>query len=270
MPCAASGGWGHFAHPDLPGWPFRIASARALPQSGTPGRHEPQRGFLGRLINRDPETAQPATAPVAPVQIAETAGSRLALAAAEWGHLKDTPSIAKLKRFAEHFRGTYYAELAAERIAELEEADAQAKAEAERNRAEAETRTKQEAEARCRQEQEEARRNAEGERIAREEADETGGRALCAWLLGRAADAMNCGGSRPVPARASRTSMPGRRWLLSRRANSLWARRPSRKAAKMPKGRSIRLDQSPVRARPLCRHAGGVRRLCRHGPSHAR
>jgi uncharacterized caspase-like protein len=106
----------------------------------TKDKQEPwqQSSLRAKFYFRPPEAPIPTgTDPV---------GSRLALAAAEWGQIKDTRIIAKLKRFAEHFRGTYYTELAVERIAELEEADrakataeaeAQAKAEAERKRAEA-------------------------------------------------------------------------------------------------------------------------------------
>ena len=65
----------------------------------------------------------------------------LTLAAAEWAKIKDTAGIAALKRFAQHFAKTYYAELAEERIAALEEA-ARVKA-----AAEAEARAKAQAEA---------------------------------------------------------------------------------------------------------------------------
>jgi len=44
--------------------------------------------------------------------------SLLAIAAAEWGQLKEAVDIGKLKRFVLHFAGTYYADLAEERIAE--------------------------------------------------------------------------------------------------------------------------------------------------------
>ncbi|MGO9474505.1 MAG: formylglycine-generating enzyme family protein [Rhodomicrobium sp.] len=73
------------------------------------------------------------------------------------GRLKDTADIAKLRRFVQHFAGTYYAELAEERIAGLEQAArdqvaaeaaarAKAAAEAERKRAEVEAAAKAEAE----------------------------------------------------------------------------------------------------------------------------
>ncbi len=103
---------------------------------------------------------KPTEAPVQPG--ADVGSSTLALAAQEWGQIKDTADIAKLKRFSQHFAGTYYAELAAERIAELEEAaraktaseaearvkaaaeaEARAKAEAERRRTEAQQREEQ-------------------------------------------------------------------------------------------------------------------------------
>ncbi len=65
------------------------------------------------------------------------------------GRLKDTADIAKLRRFVQHFAGTYYAGLAEDRIAELEEtaranaaAEAAARAKAQ---AEAESRAKEEA-----------------------------------------------------------------------------------------------------------------------------
>jgi formylglycine-generating enzyme required for sulfatase activity len=46
---------------------------------------------------------------------------RLALAAEAWEDVKDTANLSKLERFARHFSGTYYAELAVEVIAHLRE-----------------------------------------------------------------------------------------------------------------------------------------------------
>jgi len=129
---------------------FTLVQARNLSRWDGATRHGAAADFLAdvrKMLGQAP--AAPAVTPqTAPVQPADAGGPKLALAAEEWGRLKDTADIAKLRRFVQHFSGTYYAELAEERIAGLEEAaraqaaaeaaaGAKAAAEAERKRAEA-------------------------------------------------------------------------------------------------------------------------------------
>jgi hypothetical protein len=75
------------------------------------------------------EARQGEEKPNAPVSITADV---LAIAAAEWAQIKDGSDLTKLNRFARHFAGTYHAELARDRIAELEDAARLAREEAER------------------------------------------------------------------------------------------------------------------------------------------
>ena len=82
----------------------------------------------------------------------------LQIAAAEWAGLRETSDIGKLLRFIQHFKGTYYAGLAQDRVDELQAAERE-RAEA-RAREEAKRRAEQEAAAK------EARKEAEAQRFA--------------------------------------------------------------------------------------------------------
>ncbi|MDX2266444.1 MAG: caspase family protein [Hyphomicrobiales bacterium] len=97
--------------------------------------------------------APPAAAAQASTGISATV-SQLAIAAAEWAQIKDTGSIAVLKRFAEHFKDTYYGALAGDAVAALEAAAARAEvdrlaAEEEQRRQDAQARAEAEAKARA-------------------------------------------------------------------------------------------------------------------------
>jgi hypothetical protein len=78
------------------------------------------------------EARQGEEKPNAPVSITADV---LAIAAAEWAQIKDGSDLTKLNRFARHFAGTYHAELARDRIAELEDAARLAREEEVQNRA---------------------------------------------------------------------------------------------------------------------------------------
>ncbi|MGO9484055.1 MAG: SUMF1/EgtB/PvdO family nonheme iron enzyme [Rhodomicrobium sp.] len=134
----------------MPPFAFKLIQARDLTHWNGAARQGAESFLADVKKTLDKAPGDSAVTPqTPPVQHASPGAPAIALAAEEWGRLKDTADLTKLRRFVQHFASTYYAELAEERIAELEEA-ARAKAAAEaaaraKAQAEAEARAKEEA-----------------------------------------------------------------------------------------------------------------------------